>query len=571
MTGNKTIEVLQLQIDKLNQEQTENKWNEKDKKLLEKFLGLVHDDPFRIFYADGEEVRRILEMVYPESEKGRIEELFRIKYIYDGFLKYGDVVKPQIEVERPNLEILIKDISDYYLEVYRKRKKVKENVLKQCRMALDKINKQQYLGPEECGLIIELANHYEKSVEEKVQILQEILENNNVAMQELLKIKKAKKNQKNVVKDEEKEQPKEIAQKNFEDEDDIVEEFEVESDLEKTMVPIELELAEVNEFESEENVVNIEDEIEEFLNEEENLDTNDIDVELKESEQDKEDFSTESLDEVNSNENENQNEETSANLEIENSISEIESSYIEQYVKALEEIDLTDVPAIHSVLPKYHMPNFNEIMSLLIATIENQIKTIKEEEEQSDGKKVRVLREKLSKSQQLLKVLNSYVEKQEKSDSLNEEKIVDGETIRLLLLETEDGDCLIESDFKKQLKKNQYGVAMELLRCLEQFSDPSIRLKAKNTNVSGIQELEKDGVHIFFEPFAENTYIVIALLAEKNGYDLWVEDKIRLRHGLFLKQAKGMQRRWNQHGTRNTMLLGSETAYLEMQDMAEKR
>ena len=28
------------------------------KKLFEKFLELVHDDPFRIFYADGGEVRR---------------------------------------------------------------------------------------------------------------------------------------------------------------------------------------------------------------------------------------------------------------------------------------------------------------------------------------------------------------------------------------------------------------------------------------------------------------------------------------------------------------------------------
>ena len=138
-------------------------------------------------------------------------------------------------------------------------------------------------------------------------------------------------------------------------------------------------------------------------------------------------------------------------------------------------------------------------------------------------------------------------------------------------METEDGDSLIEKDFKKQLNESQYKIAMDLLQCLEQFSDPSIRMKAVSSPISGILELSKDGVHIFFEPFAENTYIVIALLAEKNGYSSWVEDKLRLRHCLFQRQEKGMLRRWNQHGTRNTMLLGSEAAYLDMQDMAEKR
>ena len=96
MTANKTEEILQQQINKLSQEQTETKWNEKDKKLFEKFLELVHDDPFRIFYADGGEVHRILELVYPESVKVRIEELFRIKYVYDGFLKYGGVERDSV-------------------------------------------------------------------------------------------------------------------------------------------------------------------------------------------------------------------------------------------------------------------------------------------------------------------------------------------------------------------------------------------------------------------------------------------------------------------------------------------
>ena len=189
MAINKTIEILQQQIDRLNQEQTENKWNEKDKKLFEKFLGLVHDDPFRIFYADGGEVHRILELVYPETVKEKIEELFRIKYIYDGYLKYGDVVKPQIEVERPNLEILIKDISDHYLEVYRKQKKEKENALRQCRTVLDKMNKQLYITMEDCELILSLADTNEQKVEDKVVMLSEVLANNNSAIQAMFKKK----------------------------------------------------------------------------------------------------------------------------------------------------------------------------------------------------------------------------------------------------------------------------------------------------------------------------------------------------------------------------------------------
>lgn len=217
------------------------------------------------------------------------------------------------------------------------------------------------------------------------------------------------------------------------------------------------------------------------------------------------------------------------------------------------------------------MPNFSEIMNSLIEELKEQIADIKEKEQDSDLKTVRVLKEELGRAQQLLKTMSNYLEKNENKEEEKKEKIVEGEEIQLLLLETEDGDSLIEKDFKKQLNESQYGIAMRLLQTLEQFGDPAYRLKAKQSAVQGIMELSEQGVHVFFEPFAENTYIVIALLAEKNGYSSWVEDKLRLRHCLFQRQEKGMQRRWNQHGTRNTMLLGSEAAYLDMQDMAEKR
>lgn len=558
MAANKTIEILQLQIDRLNQEQTENKWNERDKKLFEKFLGLVHDDPFRIFYADGEEVHRILELVYPETVKEKIEELFRIKYIYDGFLKYGEVVKPQIEVERPNLEILIKDISDHYLEVYRKRKKEKENALKRSRLVLEKVNKQHYITMEDCSLLLELMDDYEKTMEEKVLVLAEILENNNLAMQELLKLKTSKKGHKESVKPKvEKTEEQVVVEPVKVDEQIEVEDTPVvpiipmiEPDITSDFVEPVLEPTEEKEIPSviekeEEPEVSFEEAKEEPI------------VETQEKLENAEEQTIEGT-------NENQ-------IPKVEEPGMVEESYIEQYVKALEGIDMTDLPAIHSVLPKYHMPNFKEIMDLLRETVQVQIDQIKEEEQQSDGKRVRVLRDELSKAQQLLKILNTYAEKQGKSENTLNEKIVDGEEIQLLLLENDEGDSLIERDFKKQLSSEQYGIAMELLRCLEQFSDPQVRAKAVATTIPGIQELSNAGVHIFFEPFAENTYIVIALLAEKNGYASWIEDKLRLRHGLFQKQAKGMQRRWNQHGTRNTMLLGSETAYLEMQDMAEKR
>ena len=256
---------------------------------------------------------------------------------------------------------------------------------------------------------------------------------------------------------------------------------------------------------------------------------------------------------------------------IEETLLDEEESYIEQYLHALEEIDPTDISTIHYALPKCHMPNFNEIMNSLIDTLEKQITQIKEEEQNSEVKRVRVLREELGRAQQLLKTIVNYLDKQEKKESEKKERIVEGEDIQLLLLENESGESLIERDFRKQLEESQYGIAMELLRNIEQFSNLNFRAKAKPSAVSGILEITEGGVHVFFEPFAENTYIVIAILAEKNGYSSWVQDKLRLRHCLFQKQEKEMQRRWNQHGTRNTMLLGSETAYLEMQDMAEKR
>lgn len=517
MTANKTIELLQQQIDKLNQEQTETKWNEKDKKLFEKFLELVHEDPFRIFYADGGEVHRILELVYPESVKLRIEELFRIKYVYDGFLKYGEVVKPQIEIERPNLETLIKDISDYYLDVYRKRKQVKENAIKNYRSILEKSNKKRYITMDDCSVLLDLAEETERTIDDKIAVMAEILENNNVAIQELLKLK--------------------ITQKPLEELEDS---------------EVELEEPEVEEVPV---VSMIEPDIEEFYQEEPVLEPEEI-------------IEPEPVEEV---------ELVEEPIEVENEIlnekstPERHESYIELYLHALEEIDSTDIPAIHSALPNCHMPNFEEIMNSLIAALKEQIIHLKEQEQDSDLKTVRTLREELGRAQQLLKTMSNYLQKNESKAEEKKEKIVDGEEIQLLLLETEDGDCLIEKDFKKQLKESEYGIAMRLLQCVEQFGDPAYRLKAKPSPIPGILEITEQGVHIFFEPFAENTYIVIALLAEKNGYASWVEDKLRLRHCLFQRQEKGMQRRWNQHGTRNTMLLGSEAAYLDMQDMAEKR
>lgn len=541
MAINKTIEILQQQIDRLNQEQTENKWNEKDKKLFEKFLGLVHDDPFRIFYADGGEVHRILELVYPETVKEKIEELFRIKYIYDGYLKYGDVVKPQIEVERPNLEILIKDISDHYLEVYRKQKKEKENALRQCRTVLDKMNKQLYITMEDCELILSLADTNEQKVEDKVVMLSEVLENNNSAIQAMLK--KKTKNKVAVEDATVKEAPKVVKEK-------VVEETPIVPEV-QPIIPMIEPKAEIT--------VESKEEIPLEKKDESKPEENEILKQDQPVEESKEEIEMEVAEEPIVEETEHAPEES------------CEENYLEQYIKALEEIDPNDIPAIHYALPKYHMPNFKEIMELLVKAIKEQIEKIKAEEQTSEVKKVRVLREEISRAQQLLKTITAYMEKQEKAENVSKEKIVDGEEIQLLLLENEEGESLIEKDFQKQLRKEQYGIAMELFRCLERFSDPMIRKKAKPTSVPGIQELTEAGVHIFFEPFAENTYIVIALLAEKNGYLSWLEDKLRLRHGLFQKQEKGMQRRWNQHGTRNTMLLGSETAYLEMQDMAEKR
>lgn len=531
MTANKTAEILQQQIDKLNQEQTETKWNEKDKKLFEKFLGLVHDDPFRIFYADGGEVHRILELVYPESVKGRIEELFRIKYVYDGFLKYGDIVKPQIEIERPNLEILIKDISDHYLEVYRTRKKVKENQIKNCRAVLEKANKKRYITMDECDLLLELSEKNNRSIEERLAVLTEVLETNNSAIQEVLKMKISKKPSK-------KEETEKFIEEALEEEPLMVSMIEPEPDG--------VGISEDDYFvpEDEFDIKDIEMESENILEVEE--------LEPLEDDTVNEEF--ESIDIVSE-------EKTHENVE----------SYIELYLSALEEIDPMDITTLSAVLPKTHMPNFNEIMVSLIQALKKQIAQIKEEEQNSDVKKVRVLRDELLRAQQLLKTMMSYLEKQEKKETENSEKIVEGEDIQLLLLETEDGECLIERDFKKQLNHSQYRTAMELLNCIEQFSDPAFRIKARESVLPGILEITNDGVHIFFEPFAENTYIVIALLADKNGYSSWVEDKLRLRHSLFKKQERGMQRRWNQHGTRNTMLLGSETAYLEMQDLAEMR
>ena len=520
MTANKTEEILQQQINKLSQEQTETKWNEKDKKLFEKFLELVHDDPFRIFYADGGEVHRILELVYPESVKVRIEELFRIKYVYDGFLKYGEVVKPQIEIERTNLETLIKDISDHYLDVYRKRKKVKENAIRDCRTILEKSNKNRYITMEDCSLLLDLASRTDRSLDEKVLLLTEVLENNNVAIQDLLKLKITQKPLK-------REEPKEIS---FEEPEEV--EMEVMMPEAEDDVPV-ISMIEPDDIEN--------DEVEEFYKEEPDyVSMKEIDFEELEEEQPEE-------------------------------VEEQKESYIELYLHALEEIDPTDIPAIHSALPNCHMPNFSEIMNSLIVELKEQIADIKEKEQDSDLKTVRVLKEELGRAQQLLKTMSNYLEKNESKEEEKKEKIVEGEEIQLLLLETEDGDSLIEKDFKKQLDESQYGIAMGLLQTLEQFGDPAYRLKAKQSPIPGIMELTEKGVHIFFEPFAENTYIVIALLAEKNGYSSWVADKLRLRHCLFQRQEKGMQRRWNQHGTRNTMLLGSEAAYLDMQDMAEKR
>ncbi len=541
MTANKTTEILQQQIDKLNQEQTETKWNEKDKKLFEKFLGLVHDDPFRIFYADGGEVHRILELVYPESVKGRIEELFRIKYIYDGFLKYGDIVKPQIEIERPNLEILIKDISDHYLDVYRNRKKVKENEIRNCRTILEKANKKHYITMDDCDVLLKLTDRTNRTLDEKIAVLNEVLETNNSAIQELLKMKISKRPS---VKTEVEE--KEIT---VEEEPPLVSMIEPDSE------EMDIEISEDDFFEPGET------EIDPVVEK----DIPDYEEEIVENQKEQ--------DEVNHQEVEESTFEDMDTIIEEmpkNDISNVES-YIELYLSALEEIDPTDITTIQSVLPKAHMPNFNEIMDSLIKALKKQISEIKEEEQNSEVKKVRILREELGKAQQLLKTVTNYLDKQEKKDTENSEKIIEGEEIQLLLLETEDGECLIERDFKKQLDRSQYRVAMDLLACIEQFSDPSFRIKGKESVVPGILEVASEGVHIFFEPFAENTYIVIALLADKHGYSLWLEDKLRLRHSLFKKQEKGMQRRWNQHGTRNTMLLGSETAYLEMQDLAEMR
>lgn len=545
MATNKTAEILQQQIDRLNQEQTENKWNEKDKKLFEKMLGLVHDDPFRIFYADGGEVHRILELVYPETVKEKIGELFRIKYVYDGFLKYGEVVKPQIEIERPNLEILIKDISDHYLEIYHKPKKHKENTIKKCRSILEKYNKHRYVTIDDSVLISELAQLNECPLEEQVDVLLETLENNNVAIQEMLKMKVAKKGQK--------ESTIEIEKETSYVDNKVPEVMLKASDLDiQTESPFPMIEPDFEETDSFEEVIQYQEENKPSLEETQEEMFMELPEELEEA---REEIDDELLEET----------------KVDSVVNTDQSNYIKQYLKALEEIDPTDLPTIHYVLPKYHMPNFNEIMEQLIATIKEQIRIIKEEEQDCDVKRVRALREELGRAQQLLKTITSYMEKQDKNESSSKEKIVDGEEIQLLLLENENGDSLIENDFKHQLTKEQYGIAMELLRCLEHFSDPNIRKKARKTPILDIHELSSKGVHLFFEPFAENTYIVIALIAEKNGYHLWIEDKLRLRHGLFQKQEKGMQRRWNQHGTRNTMLLGSETAYLEMQDMAEKR
>lgn len=552
MTANKTTEILQQQINKLNQEQTETKWNEKDKKLFEKFLELVHDDPFRIFYADGGEVHRILELVYPESVKVRIEELFRIKYVYDGFLKYGEVVKPQIEIERPNLETLIKDISDHYLDVYRKRKKVKENAIKNCRAVLEKSNKNQYITMEDCSLLLDLSDRTDGSIDEKVLLLTEVLENNNVAIQELLKLKMTQKTPK-------RREPKEIS---FEEEDE-------EPVVMEAIVPeAEEEVPVVSMIEPDDIVES--DEVADFYKDEPDY------VEMEEisfEEEPEEVVESTVADVYESIEDDEESEEEiqSSELLAEPEVNSVKESYIELYLHALEEIDSTDIPAIHSALPNCHMPNFSEIMNSLIIELKEQIADIKEREQDSDLKTVRALKEELGKAQQLLKTMSNYLEKNENKEEEKKEKIVEGEEIQLLLLETEDGDSLIEKDFKKQLNESQYGIAMGLLQTLEQFGDPAYRLKAKQSPIPGIMELTEKGVHIFFEPFAENTYIVIALLAEKNGYSSWVEDKLRLRHCLFQRQEKGMQRRWNQHGTRNTMLLGSEAAYLDMQDMAEKR
>ncbi len=544
MTANKTIEILQQQINKLSQEQTETKWNEKDKKLFEKFLELVHDDPFRIFYADGGEVHRILELVYPESVKVRIEELFRIKYVYDGFLKYGEVVKPQIEIERPNLETLIKDISDHYLDVYRKRKKVKENAIKDCRTILEKSNRNRYITMDDCSLLLDLADRTDRTLDEKILLLIEALENNNVAIQDLLKQKMTQKTPKR----------KEVEEISFEEPE---EEVTIETITSEEEMPV-VSMIEPDDIEED-------NEVEEFYRDEPSY-TPVEEIMLDEPEE-----------EVEENYDEEPQEDKTEEVEIvSDNVDQVskdqeKESYIELYLHALEEIDPTDIPAIHSALPNCHMPNFSEIMNSLIEELKEQIADIKEKEQDSDLKTVRVLKEELGRAQQLLKTMSNYLEKNENKEEEKKEKIVEGEEIQLLLLETEDGDSLIEKDFKKQLNESQYGIAMRLLQTLEQFGDPAYRLKAKQSAVQGIMELSEQGVHVFFEPFAENTYIVIALLAEKNGYSSWVEDKLRLRHCLFQRQEKGMQRRWNQHGTRNTMLLGSEAAYLDMQDMAEKR
>lgn len=562
MTANKTTEILQQQIDKLNQEQTETKWNEKDKKLFEKFLGLVHDDPFRIFYADGSEVHRILELVYPDSVKGRIEELYRIKYIYDGFLKFGDVVKPQIEIERPNLETLIKDISDHYLEVYRNQHKVKENRIKKCRMILEKTNRNHYITMDDCSLVLDIADHSERTLDEKVLVLSEILKNNNSAIGELLKaetMKKIVKTEKNSKRVKEEELEPKISMKEESPIVSMIEPAIEEEEIPEPIVPM------IEEEETGDYVVD--DFYEEFPKEKiTKTDIPEIDelMEMPTTKREEKEVQLPRKEEF-----EEYSEED--NIVMEDTSLEEEESYIEQYLHALEEIDPTDISTIHYALPKCHMPNFTEIMNSLIETLEKQIAQIKEEEQNSEVKRVRVLREELGRAQQLLKTIVNYLDKQEKKDNEKKERIVEGEEIQLLLLENEAGESLIERDFRKQLEESQYGIAMELLRNIERFSDLNFRAKAKSSAVSGILEITEGGVHVFFEPFAENTYIVIALLAEKNGYSSWVQDKLRLRHCLFQKQEKEMQRRWNQHGTRNTMLLGSETAYLEMQDMAEKR
>lgn len=528
MTMSKTLEILQQQIDRLNQEQTETKWNERDKKLLEKFLGLVHDDPFRIFYADGDEVHRILELVYPEVVKEKIEELFRIKYIYDGFLKYGEVVKPQIEVERPNLEVLIKDISDHYLEIYIKQKKAIEDALKQARLILEKLNKKHYITMEDATTVLQFTEQAEMSMEDKVLVLTEILSCNNKAIQSMLKSKLVKKTTR----------PEMVEKENVVEQEEIIEKEPVVGEVKEEIIPKKEEI-------QEEVVEKTEPSIEEEK----------IEATLESKH--------EEIEESVENTIEEKNEKRESYVP--------RSSYTEPYLQALLEIDPTDLPTIHYVLPKPHKPNFEEIMNQLMDQLKTNIVKIKEEEQNSDAKQVRQLREELGRSQQLLKTLESYMERQEKNLSPVKEKIVEGEDIQLLLLENETGDSLIENDFKKQLDPEQYPVALNLLKTLEQFSDPKVHAKAIQTSIPGIRELSDSKVHVFFEPFAENTYIVIAILAEKNGYQTWLEDKLRLRHGVFQKQEKAMTRRWNQHGTRNTMLLGSEAAYLEMQDMAEKR